>query len=92
MPGDYWQKFANLRLLLSYQICQPGKKLLFMGAEIGTWDEWNCKGEIEWGLLAYPQHQALHKMVSELNCLYLNSSALFERDFEPSGFLLGQFG
>src|ERR1700720_3071803 len=54
MPGDVWQQFANMRLLYSYLICQPGKKLLFMGAEIGQWDEWNCKGEIEWFMLQFP--------------------------------------
>lgn len=86
MPGDIWQKFANLRLLLSYQICQPGKKLLFMGAEIGAWNEWNCKGEIEWGLLDYPLHSGLQLMVKELNHFYLAMPPLYEKDFDPSGF------
>src|SRR3989304_2944286 len=54
MPGDYWQKFANMRLLLSYLITQPGKKMLFMGCEIGQWNEWYCKEEVHWHLLQYP--------------------------------------
>lgn len=54
MPGDLWQKFANLRLLFSYTICQPGKKLFFMGSEIGQWNEWSCKRNIEWDLLSIP--------------------------------------
>lgn len=86
MPGDLWQKFANLRLLLSYQICQPGKKLLFMGAEIGVWHEWNCKSELEWGLLGHAHNRSLQQMVKELNHLYLSSPPLYERDFDPSGF------
>lgn len=86
MPGDAWQKFANLRLLLSFQICQPGKKLIFMGAELATWDEWKCKGELEWKLLDYPQHSANRQMVKELNHFYLQSPALFERDFDFTGF------
>ena len=64
MPGDIWQKFANLRLFYSYMICQPGKKLLFMGGEIGQWNEWNCKIEIEWYLLDFPLHRGIQKMVS----------------------------
>jgi 1,4-alpha-glucan branching enzyme len=86
MPGDLWQKFANLRLLLSYLVCQPGKKLLFMGGEIGQWNEWNCKGEIEWGLLSYGKHQGVQRMVKELNQLYLASPSLWERDFDYTGF------
>jgi len=86
MPGDVWQKFANLRLLLSYQVCQPGKKLLFMGGEIGQWNEWNCKGEIEWNLLQYPVHHGIQNMVKDLNHLYLQSSALWERDYDYTGF------
>ena len=86
MPGDWWQKFANLRLLLSYQICQPGKKLLFMGAEFGEWNEWWCKAELDWSLLDFPTHQSLQTMVRALNHLYLNSPALWERDFDYTGF------
>jgi len=86
MPGDYWQKFANLRLLISYMFCQPGKKLLFMGGEIGQWNEWNCKSEMEWFLLQYPQHAGLHAFVKEMNHFYLTHGALWERDFDYTGF------
>lgn len=86
MPGDMWQKFANLRLLLSYMMCQPGKKLLFMGADIGQWNEWNCKAEVEWLLLTFPSHSGLQKMVKELNHFYLNHRSLWEHDFDHTGF------
>ena len=86
MPGDLWQKFANLRLLLSYLICQPGKKLLFMGGEIGQWNEWYCKAEIEWFLLHYPTHAGVHLMVKEINHLYLSKGCFWERDFDYTGF------
>lgn len=82
MPGDMWQQFANLRLLLSYMICQPGKKLLFMGGEIGQWNEWYCKVEIEWFLLQFPTHHSLQTMVKEINHLYLDHPALWEKDFD----------
>jgi 1,4-alpha-glucan branching enzyme len=86
MPGDLWQKFANLRLLYSYMICQPGKKLLFMGGEIAQWNEWYCKVELEWFLLNYPSHKGVQTMVRELNQLYLYHSPLWERDFDYTGF------
>lgn len=86
MPGDLWQKFANLRLLLSYMMCQPGKKLLFMGGEIGQWNEWNCTGEIEWFLLQHTTHAGVQTMVKELNRLYLDNSCLWEHDFDHTGF------
>lgn len=86
MPGDMWQKFANLRLLLSYLICQPGKKLLFMGGEIGQWNEWYCKAEIEWFLLRFPTHHGLQTMVKEINHIYLKYGCLWERDFDYTGF------
>ena len=86
MPGDLWQKFANLRLLLSYMMCHPGKKLLFMGGEIGQWNEWYCKAELEEFLLQYPTHRGVHDMVKEINHLYLNKGCLWERDFVPTGF------
>lgn len=86
MPGDMWQQFANLRLLFSYMICQPGKKLLFMGTEIGQWNEWNCKREIEWFLLQFPTHQGIQRMVKEINHFYLDHSALWERDFHHETF------
>ena len=86
MSGDMWQQFANLRLLLSYQICQPGKKLLFMGAELGQWNEWNCNSSLEWGLLEYPLHKGLQLCVKEMNQLYLQEAALWGDDFSFQGF------
>lgn len=78
MPGDDWQKFASVRLLYSYMICQVGKKLLFMGGEIGQWSEWNCLKEVEWHLLNYERHQKLKKTVQELNHFYLEHPALWD--------------
>lgn len=86
MPGDLWQRFANLRLIYSYMICQPGKKLLFMGGEIGQWNEWNCKHEIEWFLLQFSTHQGVQNMVKELNHFYLQNNGLWERDYDHTGF------
>ncbi|MFA6916255.1 MAG: 1,4-alpha-glucan branching protein GlgB [Parachlamydiales bacterium] len=86
MPGDIWQRFANLRLLYSYMICQPGKKLLFMGGEIAQWNEWWCKREIEWDLLKFPYHSGIQRMVKEINHIYHNESALWERDHDYTGF------
>lgn len=86
MPGDDWQKFANVRLLYSYMICQPGKKLLFMGAEMGQWHEWNCKEEIHWHLLEHERHRALHKLIKELNRFYHQQPALWEGDFDHNAF------
>lgn len=86
MPGDVWQKFANLRLLLSYMMCQPGKKLLFMGGEIGQWNEWNCKRELEWDLLRYPVHNGIKNMVKDLNHFYKENPALWEKDFDYTSF------
>lgn len=87
MPGDLWQKFANLRLLLSYMMCQPGKKMIFMGAEIGQWNEWYCKEEVHWFLLQYPvTHQGVKTMVKDINEFYLNHPPLWERDFDFTGF------
>lgn len=76
MPGDDWQKFGNLRLLYSYMFTHPGKKLLFMGAEIGQWDEWNHETSLDWHLLAYDRHQGIKKIVRDLNFLYRNEKAL----------------
>lgn len=86
MPGDDWQKFANLRLLYSYMICHPGKKLLFMGGELGQWSEWSCKRELDWHLLEYPMHKGLQRCIRELNHMYLTHAALWEKDFEGAGF------
>lgn len=86
MPGDMWQQFANLRLLFSYMMCQPGKKLTFMGGEIGQWNEWNCKREIEWFLLDFPTHHGIHRLVKEMNHFYHEHPALWERDFHYDSF------
>lgn len=86
MPGDMWQQFANMRLLLSYMMCHPGKKLLFMGCEIGQWNEWACTREIEWFLLQFPTHAGLQTMVQDINHFYLKHSMLWERDHDHSGF------
>lgn len=86
MPGDVWQKFANLRLLYSYMICQPGKKLLFMGGEIAQWNEWSCTRELEWDILQFIPHQEMQRMVKELNYFYREHAALWECDFNHLGF------
>jgi len=86
MPGDDWQKFANLRLLYGYQYTQPGKKLLFMGAEIGQWREWEHESSLDWHLLAYEPHQGIHRWLEDLNRLMREEPALHELDFNPDGF------
>lgn len=86
MPGDMWQKFAHMRLLYGYKMCQPGKKLLFMGGEIGQWSEWNCKGEIDWGLLNFEAHKQLQAMVKDLNALYLSQEPLWKSDADSESF------
>ncbi len=86
MPGDEWQKFANLRLLLGYLYTHPGKKLLFMGGEFGQWREWNHEESLEWHLLQYFPHQTLQRWVRELNAFYRTQPALYEDDFSPGGF------
>jgi 1,4-alpha-glucan branching enzyme len=86
MPGDNWQKFANLRLLLVNQWTQPGKKLLFMGGEFGQWGEWNHDASLDWDLLNWPSHKGLQQLIDDLNRLYRNEPALHEGDCEPFGF------
>ena len=86
MPGDDWQKFANVRLLYSYMICQPGKKLLFMGGEIGQWSEWNCKGEFMEPACSMTGINSFKTAFKALNHFYHKHPALWERDFDPSGF------
>ena len=86
MPGDDWQKFANLRLMFGYMYAQPAKKLLFMGGEFGQRREWAHDESLEWHLLEYAPHQGLQRWVTELNRLYRNEPALYEIEFEPSGF------
>ncbi len=86
MPGDDWQRFANLRLLYAYQYAHPGKKLLFMGSEFGQWDEWNAKKPLDWALMDLPNHQGIHKLISDLNKLYREHKALHQFDFSSEGF------
>ncbi len=86
MPGDDWQKFANLRLLYAMMFAQPGKKLLFMGDEIGQWHEWNHDGSVEWDLLQYPSHEGLRRWLEDLNRTYREEPALHQLDFENAGF------
>jgi len=85
MAGDYWQKFANLRLLFGYMFTQPGKKLIFMGGEIGQWSEWNHDSSVDWILLNFPSHQGIKRWVSDLNAFYRSEPALYEYDFNPAG-------
>ncbi len=86
MPGDDWQKFANLRLLFGYMYAQPAKKLLFMGGEIGQWGEWAHDRSLEWHLLQYRSHAGLQRWVADLNRLYRDEPTLHERDLNPLGF------
>ncbi|WP_059170696.1 1,4-alpha-glucan branching protein GlgB [Bacillus sp. FJAT-27445] len=86
MPGDYWQKFAQLRLLLGYQIGHPGKKLTFMGTELGQFSEWKDKEEIDWHLQEYEMHAKLNLFVKELNKIYKRSKPLYQLDSSPEGF------
>ncbi len=86
MPGDEWQKGANLRLLFGYMFGHPGKKLLFMGNEFGQWKEWNHDESLEWHVLQYPSHQCIQKWLRDLNHLYRSEPALYELDFTIEGF------
>ena len=86
MPGDVWQKHANLRTLFGYMYGHPGKKLLFMGAELGQWHEWNHDRSLDWHLLQDPLHAGLKRFVQDLNWHYSAEPALYERDFTPDGF------
>lgn len=86
MPGDAWQKFANLRTLFGYMYGMPGKKLLFMGSEIGQWREWAHDSSLDWHLLDHESHRGLKQWLTDLNHLYRNEPALFEQDFSPDGF------
>ncbi|ANI90553.1 1,4-alpha-glucan branching enzyme [Arachidicoccus ginsenosidimutans] len=86
MPGDDWQKFANLRLLYSYMFLHPGAKLLFMGNEFAATGEWNYKSELQWDLLMWQSHQGMKECVKALNKLYREENALYEKQFEHDGF------
>jgi len=86
MPGDDWQRFANLRLLYSYMFTHPGAKLLFMGAEIGQYEEWNFDTSLDWHLLEYEPHLGIKKVLTDLNKLYKTRPALHEKQFTAEGF------
>lgn len=86
MPGDDWQKFANLRLLLGYMYAHPGKKLMFMGGEFAQWKEWYHEESLDWSLAQYDRHQNIQLWVKDLNRLYKSEPALYELDFESGGF------
>ena len=86
MPGDEWQRFANLRLLYTYMFTHPGKKLLFMGTEFGQGLEWNSAGVLDWYVLQFPLHRGMQLLVQDLNHLYRNSAALYTSEFEWQGF------
>jgi 1,4-alpha-glucan branching enzyme len=86
MPGDEWRKFANARAFLAYMYAHPGKKLLFMGSEIGQYEEWNSNASVRWELLQYEPHRRLQLLVQELNRFYRSQPALYEVDFHYAGF------
>ncbi len=86
MPGDDWQKFANLRLLYGYMFTHPGTKLLFMGDEFGQTQEWNYRSELNWGLLEHSTHRGLLQFVKDVNKLYTTQPALYEKQFDYNGF------
>ena len=86
MPGDVWQKFANLRMFYAWMYAHPGKKLLFMGGEFGQWREWNHNQSLDWHLCADPHHDGLKRFVQHLNWLYKNEAALYEQDDSYDGF------
>ena len=86
MPGDEWQRHANLRALYTYQFTHPGKKLMFMGTEFGQGLEWNSAGVLDWYVLQYPQHQGMQRLVRDLNHLYRTSPALHRYEFDWPGF------
>src|SRR3569832_1675426 len=86
MPGDVWQRFANLRLFYAWHYAHPGKKLLFMGSEFGQWNEWKEAGQLDWVLLEFPAHDSIRALLRDLDRLYRSETALHEFDFDPRGF------
>ncbi|MFC2140649.1 1,4-alpha-glucan branching protein GlgB, partial [Candidatus Auribacterota bacterium] len=86
MPGDMWQKFANLRVLYGFMYGHPGKKLVFMGGEFGQWHEWDSDHSLDWHLLQFEPHQKLRAFIKDLNYLYRNEEALYKKDFDLEGF------
>ena len=86
VPGDLWQKFANMRLLFSYMWTHPGKKLVFMGSDFGQWNEWDYDDSLQWDLMQWESHQGLSKCLADLNHLYRGQKALHQLDFDGAGF------
>ncbi len=86
MPGDEWQRFANLRAYYGFMWGFPGKKLLFMGGEFGQYSEWNSNGSLDWNLLQYPLHAGVQRVIRDLNTVYRDFPPLYKRDFDPDGF------
>ena len=86
MPGDVWQKFANLRLLYAYHYAHPGKKLLFMGSEFGQWDEWSESRQLDWAIAGMDKHAGLTNLLTDLNHFYRETEAMHVYDFEQQGF------
>ena len=86
MPGDDWQKFANMRALFGFMFAHPGKKLHFMGMEFGQWNEWNYKNSLDWHLLDWDTHKGFQFFIKDLNSVYKRFPALYENDFSPEGF------
>ncbi len=86
MPGDEWQKFANVRALFGFMFAHPGKKLHFMGMELGQWNEWNFESSLDWHLNEYDTHKGLQFFIKDLNSVYKRFPALYEKDFSPEGF------
>jgi 1,4-alpha-glucan branching enzyme len=86
MPGDLWQRFANLRLMYSYMWTHPGKKLMFMGGEIAQWNEWNYDTSLQWDLLQWDSHKGMQKCMADLNRMLIREKALHQVDFDPRGF------
>mgnify|MGYP003635457808 FL=1 len=92
MPGDEWQKFANLRLLFGYMFTHPGTKLVFMGGEFGQSSEWNFQNSLDWHLTQYPLHSGVQEFVKDLNNIYQNNPALYEKQFSPESFQWIDYG
>ena len=86
MPGDRWQQFANLRALFGWMWAHPGKKLLFMGGELGQWAEWSHRQSLDWHLLEHPEHLGVQRLVQDIGARYLESPSLWQRDHRPEGF------
>ena len=86
MPGDLWQKYANLRLLYAYMWTHPGKKLLFMGSDIAQWSEWKSEENLQWHLLQWESHEGVQRLIADLNRLYVSEPSLHQVDFQDEGF------